>query len=199
MNPPDIAPRKPPRQKRAAAMVDFILEAATRVLAIDGLSGLTTNRVAEVAGVGIGSLYQYFPNKSALVAALIVRTQDRLAADVEQLAHGAEDRPIDALLHDLAALAVQQQYAEPLLAAALDAEETRLPVQPLVAAAQKRLHAAVVAVAERCRHPQPDVAARDLLLIAKVLVEADVGNSAGPAPDLAARLHRALAGYLVPR
>lgn len=176
-------------------MVDYILEAATRVLSADGLASLTTNRVAEVAGVGIGSLYQYFPNKSALVAALIARAQDRLAADVEALARG-DGRSPDALLHDLAALAVRQQYTAPLLAAALDAEEARLPVKPMIAAAERRLHAAVAVVAARHRHPQPDVAARDLLVIAKALVEADIGNPSGPAPDLAARLYRALAGYL---
>jgi AcrR family transcriptional regulator len=196
MTTPDISLRKPPRQQRARATVDFILEAATRVLAADGLAGLTTNRVAEVAGVGIGSLYQYFPNKSALVAALIARAQDGLADEVERLV-AAEGVPLDALLHDLAALAVHQQYATPRLAAALDAEEARLPVKPLVASAEQRLHAAVAKVAARHGHPDPAVAARDLLLITKALVEADMGAADGPAPDLVARLHRALTGYLV--
>lgn len=50
-----------------------LVEAATRILAIEGVAGLTTNRVAEVAGVGIGSLYQYFPSKEALAAAVIER------------------------------------------------------------------------------------------------------------------------------
>jgi AcrR family transcriptional regulator len=199
MTTPDISLRKPPRQQRARATVEYILEAATRVLAADGLAALTTNRVAEVAGVGIGSLYQYFPNKSALVAALIARAQDGLADEVERLVEAGAERPPGALLHDLAALAVHQQYATPRLAAALDAEEARLPVKPLVASAEQRLHAAVATVAARHGHPDPAVAARDLLLMTKALVEADMGAADGPAPDLVARLHRALAGYLAPR
>ncbi len=64
-------PRKRPRQNRSKATVDTILEATARVLIAEGFDGLTTNAVAEAAGVSIGSLYQYFPNKEALVAAMI--------------------------------------------------------------------------------------------------------------------------------
>jgi len=71
--PPELTPRKQPRQVRAAVTVDAIVVAAERVLARGGLDALTTNRVAEVAGVSIGSVYQYFPDKDAIVAALIER------------------------------------------------------------------------------------------------------------------------------
>ena len=66
----ELSLRKVPRQARSSAMVDTILEAAARVLAEEGLGRATTNRIAEVAGVSIGSLYQYFPNKLAIVRAL---------------------------------------------------------------------------------------------------------------------------------
>ncbi len=64
-------PRKRPRQARSRATVDAVLEATARVLVRRGFDGLTTNLVADAAGVSIGSLYQYFPNKEALVGALI--------------------------------------------------------------------------------------------------------------------------------
>jgi AcrR family transcriptional regulator len=64
-------PRKRPRQERSRATVETILAATARVLVKKGFDGLTTNAVAEAAGVSIGSLYQYFPSKEALVAALI--------------------------------------------------------------------------------------------------------------------------------
>ncbi|HEY4179439.1 MAG TPA: TetR/AcrR family transcriptional regulator [Kofleriaceae bacterium] len=64
-------PRKRPRQDRSKATVDAILAATAQVLISKGFDGLTTNAVAEAAGCSIGSLYQYFPNKEALVAALI--------------------------------------------------------------------------------------------------------------------------------
>jgi len=63
--------RKIPRQARSVVTVDALLEATTHILLKDGMHALTTNRVAEIAGVSIGSLYQYFPNKASLLAALI--------------------------------------------------------------------------------------------------------------------------------
>lgn len=66
-------PRKKPRQQRAAATWDAILEAAAQLFQRSGYAGTTTNKVAERAGVSIGSLYQYFPNKDALLVALAER------------------------------------------------------------------------------------------------------------------------------
>lgn len=64
-------PRKRPRQARSKETVEALLEATARVLVKHGYDGLSTNRVAEQAGVSIGSLYQYFPSKEALVAELL--------------------------------------------------------------------------------------------------------------------------------
>jgi AcrR family transcriptional regulator len=64
---PLISPRKQPRQVRSARLVADILEAAARVLARDGAHHFTTARVAEAAGISVGSLYQYFPNKEAIL------------------------------------------------------------------------------------------------------------------------------------
>lgn len=63
-------PRKTPKQKRSQETVARILDAAARLLDEDGYTATTTNHVAELAGVSIGSLYQYFPNKDALLVAL---------------------------------------------------------------------------------------------------------------------------------
>src|SRR5438552_3934720 len=75
-------PRKRPRQARSQATVDAILEATTRILLKQGFDSLTTNAAAAAAGVSIGSLYQYFPNKEALVAALIERHVETMNASI---------------------------------------------------------------------------------------------------------------------
>jgi len=62
--------KKIPRQARARQTVEFILEAAAYILAEQGLEGFTTNHIAERAGVNISSLYQYFPDKLAILEAL---------------------------------------------------------------------------------------------------------------------------------
>lgn len=69
----DVKPRRSPRQARARVTVDAIVEATTQVLLEEGYDRLTTARAAERAGVSVGSLYQYFPNKAALVFAVIDR------------------------------------------------------------------------------------------------------------------------------
>lgn len=66
-----VAPRRRPRQARSKTTVDAILTAAPRVLERHGLAGFTTARVAEVAGVSVGTLYQYYPSKEAILAATI--------------------------------------------------------------------------------------------------------------------------------
>jgi AcrR family transcriptional regulator len=70
---PRLQPRKTPQQARAAQMNEDILTAATRILRRHGAAEFTTNKVAEQAGISIGSLYQYYPNK----AAILFRLQER--------------------------------------------------------------------------------------------------------------------------
>jgi AcrR family transcriptional regulator len=81
----DASPRKQPTQERAKATVDAIVAAAAQVLIAHGYERTTTARVARRAGVSVGSLYQYFPNKEALVAELIERHADELVATVRDV------------------------------------------------------------------------------------------------------------------
>ncbi|APR78187.1 Transcriptional regulator, TetR family protein [Minicystis rosea] len=95
----DTKPRKLPRQARAKATVDAVITAAASVLVAEGYERTTTSRVAERAGVSVGSLYQYFPNKEALVAALIERHANEVVAVMRRaLAEAATASLDDALL-----------------------------------------------------------------------------------------------------
>src|ERR1700723_2508993 len=75
---PRTTPRKKPRQERSHATVEVILSATARVLCSTGYDRASTNRIALAAGVSIGSLYQYFPSKEALVASLVERHTDQM-------------------------------------------------------------------------------------------------------------------------
>jgi AcrR family transcriptional regulator len=77
--------RKTPRQARSRNTVDAILEAAGRVLRSDGYGAASTNRVARVAGFSVGSLYQYFDDKQAVVGALVDQTMRAEAERIAQL------------------------------------------------------------------------------------------------------------------
>jgi len=80
----DVNPRKFPRQERARATVEAIIVATAQLLRRQGYEALTTARVAERAGVSIGSLYQYFPNKQALAAAVVDHHGDEVLASFVQ-------------------------------------------------------------------------------------------------------------------
>lgn len=132
---PEISSRKQPQQARSAELVAAILEAATQVLAQEGATRFTTARVAEKAGVSVGSVYQYFPNK----AAILFRLQaDEWRQTTELLQRILEDsgRPplarLRALVHafirsecDEAAMRVALDDAAPLYRDAPEAREAR--------------------------------------------------------------------------
>ena len=82
-------PRKTPQQARSTASVEAILQATVQVLLMEGKSKLTTTRVAARAGVSVGTLYQYFPNKSSLLQALLKEHLDQVADAIEHACVGA--------------------------------------------------------------------------------------------------------------
>ncbi|MBB5369084.1 MULTISPECIES: TetR/AcrR family transcriptional regulator [unclassified Janthinobacterium] len=100
---PATAVRKRPRQQRSRATVDAITQAATYILVESGWEGLTTNAIAERAGVNISSLYQFFPGEEAIVAELQLRhaAESRL-----KLAEALEQLPGQPSLRDALALLV---------------------------------------------------------------------------------------------
>ena len=103
-------------------------------------------------------------------------------------------------LHALADLGVEQQYRRPLLSAALDHEETRLPLEKRLRESEQRIGAAVMSLLNRhqkelAASPRPSVV-QDIFVIAKALIEADAMAGRTPPPDLRERVVRALWGYL---
>lgn len=91
-------PRRAPKQARARATHATILEAAAQILDSEGERGFTTNRVAARAGVSIGTLYQYFPNKQAILVAMSQQEAERLRREV---AEGRDAEPVRAALRRL--------------------------------------------------------------------------------------------------
>ena len=94
-------PRKAARQERSQATVDAILEAAARLFAEGGLDEVNTNHIAERAGVSIGSLYQYFPSKQAILGELIDRHAERTIAALRTKLADFACRPIPEVLREV--------------------------------------------------------------------------------------------------
>jgi AcrR family transcriptional regulator len=127
-----LRPRKVPRQARAVATHDAILQAAAHIIGGGGLAAYNTNVVAQRAGVSIGSLYQYFPNKDALMVALIHKQQRRQLANVQLALAGLADADFETVVRTLVRAAMQHHRDDALLATALDHEEARLPLSDML-------------------------------------------------------------------
>lgn len=99
--------RKKPQQARSRQLVDALIEATSKVIAQRGLDGTTTPAIAEAAGVSVGSLYQYFDGKDALITALL----DKLVADLARLLDLQADTAATMSLRDMVRSAIQLTLA----------------------------------------------------------------------------------------
>jgi len=107
--------RKIASQQRSRATVDALVEATARILVKDGFDKASTNRIADVAGASVGSLYQYFPGKEALVAAVIERHQHEIMQTVRGELAGVLDQPVEKAMRKLVAAAVKAHRVDPKL------------------------------------------------------------------------------------
>jgi AcrR family transcriptional regulator len=110
-----VSPRKSPVQVRSGQTVEAILAAAARVLTRDGAAGFTTNKVAEKAGVSIGSLYQYFPNKESIVSELARRHLADLERGINDITTQAREAPLEAVVRALIEDNVRAHLIDPKL------------------------------------------------------------------------------------
>ena len=191
-----LSPRKKPAQPRAAATVHVILEAAANILERQGLEGYTTNEIAERAGVSIGSLYQYFPNKDAVTIALIEREMEGM---VEEIVAALALSPPKRALQETIRAAVRNQVRRPQLARMLDFEEFRLaPLMPAYRAAKviRDSLAAFLQESYQLSVADSEAAAVDVIEIAKALDYASSRRGEIDAPSLSRSIEAAVFGYL---
>jgi AcrR family transcriptional regulator len=105
-----VRPRKKPVQKRSQVTVDAIIEAAARSFVREGYASATTNRIAEVAGVSVGSLYEYFPNKASLLLALISRQIDDMASLMRSRLAAVKGAPLEEIVRALVRAVIEAHY-----------------------------------------------------------------------------------------
>ena len=119
-------PRKNASQERSRLTVDALLEATARILVREGFDKASTNRIAEVAGVSVGSLYQYFPSKEALVAALIDRHNRQVMQAIQGELAEALKLSMEEAVRRLVSIAVKAHRVDPKLHRALTEQIPRV-------------------------------------------------------------------------
>jgi len=158
-------PRKLPVQARSTASVDAIVKATIQVLLRVGKEKLTTKLVAARAGVSVGTLYQYFPNKSALLRTALKLHVEEILAEVEQVCLTQRGRPVEQMAEALAVAFLAVKMRDPKKSRALYAVSSDLEGAKVAARGMARVNDAIFELLLSA----PEVLVTDLRLMATVL------------------------------
>jgi AcrR family transcriptional regulator len=194
--PPRLTPRKTPSQSRAKASYEAVLEAAAQILHHAGWPGLTTNLVAERAGVSIGTLYQYFPNKETIAAELIRRQRAEMRADIRAAIARCEGQDLAFATRDVLGAAIRHHTRAPRLSRLLEDIEDDLPLDNETRAAKALMLADIAALLSRLGVPDAATAAADLSALSAGMVHAALTRGETDVEAVTDRVHRAVCGYL---
>ena len=123
---PLTKPRKHAAQDRSRATVNALIEATAHILVKEGFDKASTNRIAQRAGVSIGSLYQYYPTKEALVVAVIERHHEDLMQVVRAAVSGIDALPLEQGIRRLVRAGIDGHRVDPALHRALTEQIPRM-------------------------------------------------------------------------
>ena len=197
---PAAKPRKRPLQTRSRETVAVILEATARILEAEGLEVANTNAIAARAGVSIGSVYQYFPDKSAIFAELIHKAEADLGDNLEMLLARTAGLALEERIGILVKAGVGQQMQRPQLARILDYLEASFRTDPILKAADERILRLIMQLLEEHKEsiarPVSPATASDVLSIVKGMVDGASFAGEVNAAELEGRVILAVLGYL---
>jgi hypothetical protein len=193
-------PRKVPRQGRAQHTVAAILEAAARILEEQGLEAANTNAIAARAGISVGSLYQYFGSKDAIIAELARSTEQATADLLDEASQTLGTLPFEGKVRHLIHLAFGLLFARPQLGRILSYHEARMRKDAVFVSAGERMvdTVAQLLAVNRESHGHEDcaTAARDVLAIVEGLALSASRRGETDIPQLERRVVLAVLGYL---
>lgn len=141
-------PRKTPVQARATVTVEAISEATIQVLLSQGAERLTTTRVAYRAGVSVGTLYQYFPNKQSLLFAILEDHLEKVTKEVEEACEHARHKPLAEMIREVVETFVNAKIARADISVALYKVAPDVGGLALVKGATERMRKAIVRMLE---------------------------------------------------
>ncbi|MFJ1902064.1 MULTISPECIES: TetR/AcrR family transcriptional regulator [unclassified Streptomyces] len=164
-----LQPRKEPVQARAELTRQRILTAAAHVFAEHGYAAGTTNRIAERARVSIGSLYQYYPNKDAILAELVTRHLDAGAAAMSRRRSGALPESLEAIIRLFVRTSIENHLEDPHL---LRVMMEQPPLSAALLEKIARFQEADVEYVRELFERHPEVRVADTAMAARVAVSA---------------------------
>jgi AcrR family transcriptional regulator len=201
-----LSPRKRPVQDRAARTVEAIFDACIAQLLAQGIERLTTSRVAQTAGISVGTLYQYYPNKQVLLAATLEWHLDGLAEAMETACASVGGAPLETMVAAMVEAVLAPRLAAPGVARALLAVASEPEGVLLAARCSQRLQLAVGdALASAAGAQFGDTTMASFMLVAalsgqaQAMLAADMQASlAAPASEQMRAMALAYLGTLAP-
>ncbi len=170
--PRHLSPRKKPRQARSTTTVEAIFEATIQVLLSEGIHRLTTTRVAERAGVSVGTMYQYFPHKQALLYALNERYLDLVAERVERTCRQHHGASTAVMVEALVTAYWEAKTERSDVTRALYSSAVELDNEALIEAFARRMDVATTAMLRSA----PDAHYTDIVLVNVTLLSVIFGT-----------------------
>lgn len=176
--------------------MNAIIEATARILEGNYRDGLTTNHIAKKAGVSIGSLYQYFPNKEAILAELLRRERSVLLDDIKQVASNAEGMDLTTVIKSFVKASLDHQFSRAKLAFELEHIEPSLLLKDEVAELSNRVVLEVAGVLRDREFAAPNEKAQDIVAMCKGMINSAALAGERDADAIGPRVEKAVLGYL---
>jgi AcrR family transcriptional regulator len=197
-------PRKSPAQQRSQLTVAALLKATAHILVKEGYESASTNRIAEAAGVSIGSLYQYFPSKEALVAAVVDRHMQEMLQLLRAVVDGVREQPLEVATRELVRVMIDAHRVDPKLHRALVEQVPRVGrlenISAIDSEAYRLIRAYLEAHRDELRVPDLDLAAFVCVATVEALTHGAVVNRPDVLSDKAGvftdEVTRLVVGYL---
>ena len=189
----EIQPRKRATQARSRATVEAILEATTRILVEENLDAVTTNAVAARAGISIGSLYQYFPGRDAILAELLRLKLSTLLSGLEE---AASRSTFEEALRDMLGALARSYFEQPAIVIAMYHIESLVAGDREIAQMRASLGAMVAGVLKQQGLPNLEVVTRDIIAMTRGMAIGAVLGGETDEHAVVERMYCAVSGYL---
>ena len=191
-----LALRRRPRQGRSKHTVETILMASEQVLLRSGLQGFNTNAVAKRAGVSIGSLYQFFPGKEAILAALVRDMRRDMLSDLVAAQRSTEINDLTDAVGAMIDASLKHHLRAPELTEILEQAEAQLPLDAETQALKSNMFELVLSVFRQHAIEKPETVAQDIIAMCHGMVDAAIAAGECDFHAISIRLRRAANSYL---
>lgn len=191
-----LAPRRRPKQGRSRDTVEAILTASQQILLRNGLNGFNTNVVAERAGISIGSLYQFFPGKEAILAALVRDMRRDMLADLIAAQQASNAGDLADVIGSMIDASLKHHMRAPALTDILEQAEAQLPMDAETQALKSNMFQLVLSVLQRHEVEDSETIAQDIIAMCHGMADAAISAGERDFDAISKRLRRATINYI---